>query len=88
MHINEDFLEIIPLNPLLAKEHMNLYREGQDYLDHHLELGELFHLYSFITTYRYRYFEINNKIVIKNIPVIMVLSLINIVTSLIIYALS
>jgi|APGre2960657444_1045066.scaffolds.fasta_scaffold57518_2 hypothetical protein len=43
---------------------------------------------SLFTIYRYRYFEINNKIVIKNIPVIMVLSLINIVTSLIIYALS
>jgi hypothetical protein len=47
LNINEELLEIIPINPLLAKEHMNLYREGKDYLDHHLELGELFHTYSF-----------------------------------------
>jgi hypothetical protein len=47
LFINEDLLEIIPINPLLAKEHMNLYREGKDYLDHHLELGELFHTYGF-----------------------------------------
>ena len=47
MNINEELLEIIPINPLLAREHMNLYREGKDYLDHHLELGELFHTYGF-----------------------------------------
>jgi hypothetical protein len=47
MKINEDFLEIIPLNPLLAKEHMNMYREGRGYLDDFLELGQDFHLYHF-----------------------------------------
>ena len=47
MKINEDLLEIIPLNPLLAKEHMNLYREGRNYLDNYLELGELFYKYNF-----------------------------------------
>lgn len=47
MKINEEYLEIIPLNPLLAKEHMYIYREGRGYLDDFLELGEDFHLYTF-----------------------------------------
>jgi len=47
MKVNEDYLEIIPLNPLLAKEHMNMYREGRGYLDDFLELGQDFHLYHF-----------------------------------------
>ena len=47
LFINEDLLEIIPINPLLAKEHMDLYREGRNYLDDFLELGESFHLYHF-----------------------------------------
>ena len=41
LFINEDLLEIIPINPLLAKEHMNLCREGKGDLDNHLELGDL-----------------------------------------------
>ena len=41
MKINEDLLEIIPINPLLAKEHMDLCREGKGDLDNHLELGDL-----------------------------------------------
>ena len=36
---------------------------------------------SLFTIYRYMYFEINNKIVIKNIPVIMLVSLSNIVAN-------
>ena len=47
MNFNEDLLEIIPINPLLAKEHMNLYREGKKNLGNFLELGESFHLYTF-----------------------------------------
>ena len=47
MKINEEYLEIIPLNPLLAKEHMNIYREGRGYLDDFLDVGENFHLYHF-----------------------------------------
>jgi RimJ/RimL family protein N-acetyltransferase len=47
MKINEEYLEIIPLNPCLAKEHMALYREGRGYLDDFLELGQDFHLYHF-----------------------------------------
>jgi hypothetical protein len=41
LKINEDLLEIIPINPLLAKEHMDLCREGKGDLDNHLELGDL-----------------------------------------------
>ena len=47
MKINEEYLEIIPSNPLLAKEHMALYREGRGYLDDFLDVGENFHLYHF-----------------------------------------
>jgi len=47
MVFNEDLLEIIPLNPLLAKEHMNLYREGKKNLGNFLALGDSFHLYTF-----------------------------------------
>lgn len=47
MKINEELLEIIPINPLLAKEHMAIYREGRGYLDDFLELGQDFHLYTF-----------------------------------------
>jgi len=47
MKLNEDNLEIIPINPLLAQEHMNFYREGRDYLDSHLDLEKDFHLLTF-----------------------------------------
>lgn len=47
MKINEEYLEIIPLDPFLAKEHMNIYREGRGYLDDFLDIGENFHLYHF-----------------------------------------
>lgn len=47
MNINEELLEIIPINPLLAKEHMDLCREGKGDLDNHLELGDLLTTSSF-----------------------------------------
>jgi RimJ/RimL family protein N-acetyltransferase len=47
MKLNEDLLVITPISPLDAKEHMELYREGRNYLDNYLEVGESFHLYTF-----------------------------------------
>lgn len=47
MKIDENKLEILPINPLLAKEHMDFYREGRGYLDKYLNLEKDFHLLTF-----------------------------------------